>query len=93
MIELGGNIKLINFEGIEPTLLIVIKKVVGNYTKKISETSQDFKSIEVSLEDKAKNKIKVKVNTDKEHISEASNSNLFFSLNEALNKSLKSITL
>ena len=37
MIELGGNINLDNFEEIEKGQLIVVKKVVGNYTKKISE--------------------------------------------------------
>ena len=31
MIELGGNIKLENFEAIEPGQLIVIKKIAGSF--------------------------------------------------------------
>ncbi len=89
MIELGGNIKLDNFEALEPALLIVVKKVVGNYTKKISESLQDFKGIIVTLEDKQQNKIKVKVTADKVYEAEATEKNLFFALDKALGAILK----
>ena len=89
MIELGGSIKLNNFEGIEPALLIVIKKVVGNYTKKISETFKDFKEIMITLEDKPLNKITVHVKADKDYTTEASDKNLFFALDKALSTILK----
>ena len=84
MIELGGNIKLINFENIEPALLIVIKKIVGNYTKKISTTLPSFQSIEIALEDKESNAIRVRVLADKEYEASASDKNLFFALDYAL---------
>lgn len=84
MIELGGSIKLINFENLEPALLIVVKKIVGNYTKKISETLKDFKSIEISLDSEEQYKIKVLVEADKKYESEAKDKNLFFALNAAL---------
>ncbi|MFH1592613.1 MAG: hypothetical protein ABIB47_04580 [Candidatus Woesearchaeota archaeon] len=89
MIELGGNIKLINFDEVEPALLIVIKKVVGNYTKKISESIDDFKSIEVSLENKKKNKIHVKVEGSDVKEADAEDKNLFFALDRALGAVLK----
>ena len=89
MIELGGNIKLVNFDELEPALLIVLKKIVGNYTKTISESIKDFKEIEITLEDKTKNKIKVKVIADKEIIKEAQDKNLFFALDKALAEILK----
>ena len=82
MIELGGNIKLINFDSLEPALLVVVKKVVGNYTKKISESIDSFKGIEVTLEDSIK--INVKVSADKNYEAEAMDKNLFFSLDKAL---------
>ena len=82
MIELGGNIKLINFDSLEPALLVVVKKVVGNYTKKISESIDSFKGIEVTLEDSSK--INVKVSADKNYEAEAKDKNLFFSLDKAL---------
>ena len=89
MIELGGNIKLSNFEQIEPALLIVIKKIVGNYTKKISESLEEFKEVKIELEDKSSNKITVKVIADKEYTSEAHDKNLFFALDKALSAILK----
>ena len=89
MIELGGNITLINFDEIEPALLIVIKKIVGNYTKKISESIENFKSIEVTLENKSENKIKVKVESDTINEAEAQDKNLFFALDKALSAVLK----
>ncbi|MEK6934574.1 MAG: hypothetical protein AABW46_01720 [Nanoarchaeota archaeon] len=89
MIELGGNIKLVNFEGLEPALLIVVKKVVGNYTKKISESLNEFKSIEVTLVNKENNEIKVKVEANKSYESNAKDKNLFFALDKCLSVILK----
>ncbi len=89
MIELGGNIKLNNFEAIEPALLIVIKKVVGNYTKKISESFKDFKGVEVILDSSGLYTISVKLTADKEYTSEATDKNLFFALDKALGTILK----
>ena len=89
MIELGGNIKLVHFDDVEPALLIVVKKVVGNYTKKISEHLSSFKEIEIRLEDKDTNHIKVKVIAEKEYKSEATDKNLFFALDKALSQILK----
>ena len=86
MIELGGNIRLVNFESLEPALLIVIKKIVGNYTKKLSETLKEFKSIELSLNEE--NQITVTVEADKKYVSEAKDKNLFFALNAALQQIL-----
>jgi hypothetical protein len=89
MIELGGNINLENFEDIEKGQLIVIKKVVGNYTKKISENSKDFKKITVSLAKDSKYKIEVNLEVEESKKSEAENPNLFFALDQALAKFLE----
>ena len=89
MIELGGNINLENFEEIDGGQLIVIKKVVGNYTKKISETFKDFKKITVSLVPESKFKIKANLETGETKETEAESTNLFFALDNALGKLLK----
>ena len=44
MLELGGNIQLSGFSNIEPSKMIVIKKMVGNHVKKL-----DFTQIKVNL--------------------------------------------
>ena len=51
MIELGGNIKLENFENIDRGVLVIVKKIVGGYTKQISEKNKDFKEIAVTKGD------------------------------------------
>lgn len=52
MIQLGGNIELEGFEAIEPGKLVVIKKIVGNYTRQISDSHKDFEKLSVSVAQK-----------------------------------------
>ena len=83
MIELGGNIKLDGFESVEPALLVVIKKIVGNFTKQYSEKTE-VKELLVKLEDEKKKKITATLNDE---ISEKGESdNLFYVLNDVLMK-------
>lgn len=89
--ELGGNIFLENFEEVESGKMIVVKKVVGNYTKNISEKSKDFKKITISLKKESNFEIEVKVETDKEIISIAKEDNLFFALDRALSEVLSKV--
>jgi hypothetical protein len=86
MIELGGSIFLENFETIEQGQLIVIRKVVGNYTKKISEKFKDFKKITVTIIPETGYKIRVILETSETKEAEAENPNLFFALDQALAK-------
>lgn len=86
MIELGGGIKLEGFESIEPSLLIVVKKVVGNYAKKMSEQVSNFKDIIVNVSDNYK--IEAKIIADSEYSSSSTSSNLFFALDKALGEVL-----
>ncbi len=81
MIELGGNIKLDGFEGIEPAQLIVIKKVVGNFAKQYSE-KVEVKELMIKLEDK--NKVTVTLNGEITESDEGDN--LFYVLNGLLVK-------
>jgi len=45
MIELGGNIKLEGFDQIPKEQLIVLKKIIGHFTKEISDNDPKFKEI------------------------------------------------
>ncbi|MBW2990979.1 hypothetical protein KY348_04710 [Candidatus Woesearchaeota archaeon] len=49
MIELGGNITLVGFKEIEKGELVVVKKIVGSYARKMSDTVSGFESITVTL--------------------------------------------
>jgi len=48
-IKLGGNIALVGFEKLDPAELTIIKKIVGNAIKKMSE-SGDYKEMKLSLQ-------------------------------------------
>ena len=89
MIELGGNIKLEGFDNIEPAKLIVIKKIVGFNTKKISEADKDFKEILVNLKSQEPYEIEVKITTDKETTESEKDANLFYCLDKVFAKILK----
>jgi hypothetical protein len=86
--ELGGNIFLENFDEVESGKLIVVKKVVGNYTKNISEKAKNFKKITISLKKSSAFEIEAKVEADKEISSIAKEDNLFFALDKALSEIL-----
>jgi hypothetical protein len=85
--ELGGLITLVGFNGIEPAKLIVIKKVVGNFTKKLQDRHTKFENLSVHFKEvhSSKNEIKTKtIIGGKVHNTESIDFNLFFALNNAL---------
>jgi len=82
--ELGGNIALINFDALEPSKLIVVKKIVGNYAKKIAE-KKNFDKLQLTLKGEYAITTVFMANGDRIE-TEATNKNLFFALTEALNK-------
>ena len=86
MIELGGNITLNNFDNVEPVQLIVVKKMVGNCAKKISDENKDFKKLSVDLKNnKSEFEIEGKVTIgDKEKTAKAKDKNLFYALSKVL---------
>jgi hypothetical protein len=91
MIELGGNIKLNGFEKLDIPTLIVVKKIVGNYTKKINELNSDFAELILDLE--AKDKIfslsaKLAKKSGETTFS-ATEENLFFAISNTLDNILK----
>jgi hypothetical protein len=86
--ELGGNIFLENFDEVESGKLIVVKKVVGNYTKNISEKAKNFKKITINLKKSSAFEIEAKVEADKEISSTSKEDNLFFALDKALSEIL-----
>lgn len=89
MIELGGNIKLDGFNSLDIPTLIVVKKMVGNYAKKISDSIMPVNELILNLlEFDSNNKI-FKLNAslvseDKNFTSEAEDTNLFFALDKTL---------
>ncbi|MBN2422730.1 hypothetical protein JXB41_05865 [Candidatus Woesearchaeota archaeon] len=93
MIELGGNITLVGFKEIEPSKMIVLKKIIGNYTRKFTEQCKKFESITITLksvheiEKSEKYEIQVKLMDNSKPInSEVTDKNLFVAVDSSLKK-------
>ena len=48
-IELGGNIKLVGFKEVDSGSMVVLKKIIGNYARKIADHDSTFQGIEINL--------------------------------------------
>ncbi|MDO8555792.1 MAG: hypothetical protein Q7R96_01290 [Nanoarchaeota archaeon] len=94
-LELGGNIRLSGFSEIEPAALIVVKKMVGNYTKKIAERATGFQDIHVNMKKvhEHSHEVIAKVTADKIYNAEVTDYNLFFALDKALSKVMREMDL
>jgi elongator complex protein 3 len=84
-------IELINFENIDPIQLSVLKKLIGKFTEDMINKNNNFKKIILTLSNKNKYELKIKVITDKEHNTEISGENIFIITNKALKNILKEI--
>ncbi len=86
---LGGNIELTGFKDVDRTKMVVVKKIVGNYSRRFSDRSATFEKLHLTLKKVGNNKYEVhgklsdngKVNT-----SEVTENNLFVALDKALQK-------
>ena len=84
MIELGGNIKLDGFDQIESGKLVVAKKMIGSFARKIGDKKQ-YKDLTVNLSiDNNMFKISVVCNNEDSCLEgEKTENNLFFAINGA----------
>ena len=94
MIELGGNIKLDGFNSVDIPTLIVVKKMVGNYAKKISDNVVPVHELIINLKEIDNQNRVVKLNAtlvsgEKKFDSEVNEINLFFAIDKALQQIMK----
>ena len=94
-LNLGGNIELVGFKQVSLSDVVVVKKVVGHYTRKIQESAADFQKITILLKEihkidnNAKMEIHVKVQDgSRTYSSEVIDKNIFVALDSALKKAL-----
>ena len=82
-VELGGNIQLSGFKDVERASLVIVKKIVGSYARKLSDSMQDFEKLSVELEGSFS--VKATLNAGgREFVDESKAKNLFFALDAAL---------
>lgn len=90
-IELGGNIELVGFKELDGGSMVIVKKMVGNHVRKMSDTANNFESLTLTLKPVhgTNNKFEVHakvMDNGKPVISEVTDYNLFFTLDKALTK-------
>lgn len=89
-LKLGGNIVLVGFS-LEPVEMIVAKKIIGHYAKKVGEKIE-YQEIKIILKQSQKaqsflHEIKVNVRTNKGVlVADTVNHNLYTALSEAFDK-------
>ena len=93
MLKLGGNIELSGFSDLDGGVMIVLKKIVGNYAKRMSEKAADFEKLHLVMktihakEKSEKYEIHAKMHAKDTLMGDATDRNLFV----AVDNSLKSI--
>ena len=48
-LELGGNIELSGFSSLDGSVMIVLKKIVGNWAAKLSDKSKSFGGLSLTM--------------------------------------------
>src|SRR3989344_2093227 len=93
-IELGGKITLSGFHTVEPGKLVVVKKVVGNYVKKMEEKTQNFDKISIHLKSVHNSEFEIQAKlmaNGRAYNSEVTDFNLFFGMSKVLDKIMNEI--
>ena len=92
-LNLGGNIELSGFRDIDPGSMVILKKIVGNFAKKLSERNENFQKLHVTMkpvherEKGEKYEIHGRVVMDgKAASSEMIDRNLFYCLDKVMKK-------
>ena len=87
--ELGNSIELIDFKDIGRDRFVVIKKVVGNFVKKLQDRNSGFEKLSLHLKNIHGSEHEIigkMISSGKTYHSEVINYNLFYALNEILKK-------
>ena len=97
--QLGGNIELSGFRDIDGASMVVLKKIIGNYGRRMSELSSKFEKLSITMkpvhqtEKSEKYEIHAKLINDGKHfVSEVVERNLFVAVDSALKKIVKEIS-
>ena len=99
VLRLGGNIELSGFKDIDRPSMIVLKKIVGNYVKRMSELSENFENLSLTMkpvhatEKSELYEIHAKLmDNGKPFVSEVTERNLFVAIDNALKKIISEIS-
>lgn len=96
---LGGNIQLAGFRDIDGASMVILKKIIGNYARKMSDITKKFESLHVTMkpvhetEKSEKYEIHAKLlDNGKPTVSEVVERNLFVAVDNSLKKIINEIS-
>ena len=99
IMQLGGSIELSGFRGIDGSSMVVLKKIVGNYAKRMSEIAEKFEKLSIIMkpvhetEKSELYEIHAKLlNNGKLVVSEVTERNLFVAVDNALKKIISELS-
>lgn len=99
IMQLGGNIELSGFKDIDGASMVVLKKIIGNHVRRMTEISDKFESLKVTMkpvhetEKSEKYEIHAQLMNDgKPVVSEVVERNLFVAVDDALKKVISEIS-
>lgn len=93
-IELGGHITLAGLEGRDFTELIVVKKMVGQYARKLSDLTGELDSLKVTCKEVHKSQVEIRsqaVIKGKKFSGSGEAHNLYVALDDSLKKVLTQV--
>lgn len=97
--QLGGNIELSGFKDIDGSTMIVLKKIVGNYAKRLSELAEKFENLKLTMKpvhETEKSELyeihAQMMDNGKPIVSEVTERNLFVAIDNALKKIVNEIS-
>lgn len=86
---LGGNIELVGFRELDSGTMIILKKMIGNHVRKLSNATEKFEKITVIMKKvgSGNNKFEVQAklfDNGKTYASEVTDFNIFFTTDRAI---------
>ncbi|MBW2997762.1 hypothetical protein KY349_05470 [Candidatus Woesearchaeota archaeon] len=96
-IVLGGNIELAGFKELDGGSMVILKKMIGNQVRKMSDTAENFEKLTVTMKKvgTGNNKFEIQaklMDNGKPFTSEVTDFNLFFTMDKALRQILNQIS-
>ncbi len=92
-VQLGGNIELSGFKEVDGGSMIILKKIVGTYARKFSDSLQNFEKLSVNMkqvhETEGSKKYEVHgklIDNGKVHTAEITDRNLFTCVDSVMKK-------
>ena len=59
ILQLGGNIELSGFSNIDGGTMIILKKIIGNYAKRMSGKTENFEKLSLTMKTVHNNQFEV----------------------------------